>query len=368
MSDTQNKEDIKKPLTLDLFNPKKAELMEVLKLNKDAVNIEIVDAETRDQVHKAQMAFRDARTSTKELWKSIRDEANKFCDKVIEREKEILAEITPIEEKLKAKKEAYDQIKENERKQKELEAERKFDERQERLIAYGYAHPSFELKVMEDSAFESLLEEKKQKFELAEAEKARQEKISARKDQLFKIWVYLDDNHYVNNSLLISRDKDTIESCDDDAFEAFVKEVSDLIEKSRQEARDRQIEQEKKEKELKDREDAIKQKEAEAEKARQDKIRTEELEKATKDAEAKATKETEERIKREQEEKERKEKAEAEKKIADDKLEQEKLEKMKRFKAFKESIGYTEETKDEFTFIDSDEWRTYYKKCGFYSR
>lgn len=64
MSDKTNPES--QTLNMDSFNPKKAELIELAKSHEAATKIEIVDKETYDQVHKAQIVLRDTRNEIKE--------------------------------------------------------------------------------------------------------------------------------------------------------------------------------------------------------------------------------------------------------------------------------------------------------------
>lgn len=48
--------------------------------------------------------------------------------------------------------------------------------------------------------------------------------------------------------------------------------------------------------------------------------------------------------------------------------EQEKLEKKKKYQAFLESIGLNDTNKNDFTFIDTPEWRKFYKFVGIYKK
>ena len=53
-------------LSMDSFNPKKAELIELAKKYESATQIEIVDKTTYDQVHLAQIVLRDTRNEIKD--------------------------------------------------------------------------------------------------------------------------------------------------------------------------------------------------------------------------------------------------------------------------------------------------------------
>lgn len=103
--------------------------------------------------------------------------------------------------------------------------------------------------------------------------------------------------------------------------------------------------------------DQLRQKEADDKKKEDEKKRLDELEEARK----KAEKDTEERLKKEADEKKKAEEAAAE-------AEQARLAKEKKYREFLASIWYTPENKSEFTFIDTDAGRVFYKKVGIYEK
>lgn len=131
-------------------------------------------------------------------------------------------------------------------------------------------------------------------------------------------------------------------------------------------------ENERKEREIKEKEEALKREEET--RAREEAARKEEREKAEREA-----KEKEERLAREakeKEEREAREKKEAEEKAAaEEKAKQEaeaeekrKLEASKKFQAWLEEQGYTEETKGDFKLVDNGDSVTLYKLVGNYKK
>lgn len=374
---------IPETLNIDEFNPKKAELVTLADSAKKALSVEIVDSKSYEEVHQAQMTLRDARINIEKTWKGMRENALAFQRKVIEVEKELIDVISPIEEELKAKKEAYNKAIEEKKAEEARKAEEEFNNRVQELAKYGYIHPdSFDLKTKSDEDFQSLLTEKKTAWEEAEKvrieEENRQSRKADRMNKIFSLWMFFNWVVYTHSAIQsLALDEKFLVDAEDAEFEKsfnFFKETIEEFQRNTQLAWEEQL---KKQKELKDREDAIAAKEAEQARQQDEKKRQEELEQARKDAAEQAKKDTEERMKREQEEKERKEKEEAEakrqkeeqeKKDAEEKENQEKIkmEKAKRYNEFLVSIGYKKEEVSEWHIIDTDEGRVFYKKMGTY--
>lgn len=198
------------------------------------------------------------------------------------------------------KEKEIDAQKEAIRAKKEEEAQAILNARVQTLAQYGVSHDLFVLKNMEQGAFDALVLTSKEAFEIAE--KVRIEKEEA--DRL--------------------------------AREDLVRREAIMREKEAEQARI-----------------------AQEQKAAQDKIDTEnsrvqreaEIAKARKEAEEKARIDTELRIKRE-----------AELKAQQEAEETAKLEKKKKYSAFLEANGYTEESKDEF----KSEWEG--KTCTLWKK
>lgn len=351
MSDKTNPES--QTLNMDQFNPKKAELIELAKSHEAATKIEIVDKTTYDQVHKAQIVLRDARNAIKEQWLAIRESANNFIKQVTTAEKELLAIIQPTEEILIAKKEAWKKKEEEEKEKARKAQEELANNRMQALAQYGYVHDLFDLKIMEEEAFQTLLSEKKSAFEIAESERKAREEAEKRKSErmnaLMSIWLYFQEDliaYYSNELEKIMISSEAVRDMHDWAFNEFIATARKDIDAKREEKAKEKAEL-----------DRLREKEASAQREEAEKKRLADLEAARKQAE----KETEERLKKEAEDKKAAEQA------AHD-AEQARLAKEKKYKEFLASIWYTPENKDEFTFIDTDAGRVFFKKVWVYQK
>lgn len=306
-------------LNIEAFNPKKAELIELATSLEHTRSITIVDTKTYDQVHKAQMELRNARIQIEKTGKTMREDANAFIKAVRTVELDMLAVITPLEDELKSKKEAYD----NEQERIKQEAEQKKQQAiADRTIALAkYAVPYNTLthapQVMNEADFSALISSLEAEYQ--EKEKARKEQEEA--DRIAREKFEEDQRKFREEQEKLEAEKRAIEE-----------------EKAKIEAEKREAEQAKID--------------AENEKKRQA-----ELEQAREEARIKAI--------------EDQKRADEQKRLDDERKareEQEALEKKKKYQAFLESIGLTEENKNEFTFIDCAEWRKYYRYVGIYKR
>lgn len=362
MSDKTNKES--QTLNMDSFNPKKAELIALAEKHKAATQIEIIDKETYEQVHSAQIVLRDTRNDIKNQWLAIRENANKFIKQVTAAEKELLALITPTEDILIAKKEEWkkkeDEKKEAERKQQEELVNNRVQE----LAKYGYVHDLFDLKIMEENDFQMMLDDKKTAFEKAQAEenqrKQNEERKNNRHARAMQIWMYFDQSRQVFCSYLVTDifiTSEEVTSLDDESFQKLIDSHSEKIKFKQEQMKNAQAELDRKKKEQDDKQAELDKQIADQKKIDDEKKRQADLEAARKQAE----KETEDRLKKEADDK----------KKADDeaaKAEQARLAKEKKYRDFLESIWYSAENKHEFTFIDTDAGRVFYKKVGTYEK
>lgn len=199
---------------------------------KTALETPITDKESYKINHDTQMELRDERIKWEKARKDFTaslDEKKKFA---IDRERSITCHIIPVEEELKAKKEAYDAEQERIKAEEEAQKTKVFQERINEMASYGYTTDLAALRDMSDEGFRMMADMYKKKWE--EAEKVRIEQ------------------------------------------EAETKRIADEAEKVRQveleEARKLKEENDKKALELAKREKAIK--DAENEKARQEELKT----------------------------------------------------------------------------------------------
>lgn len=351
-------------LNMDSFNPKKAELIALAEKHKAATEIEIIDKETYEQVHSAQIVLRDTRNEIKDQWLKIRESANKFIKDVLAVEKELLAVITPIEDKLIEKKEAWKKAEDEKKEAERKKQEEIVNNRVQELAKYGYVHDLFDLKIMEENDFQMMLDDKKRAFEKAQAEenqrKQDEERKNTRRAKAMQIWMFFDPERSAFISYLVSDifiTNEEVLSLDDESFQKIIDSHSVKIKAKQEEQKNAQAEIDRKKKEQDEKQAEIDKQIADQKKIDDEKKRQDDLAAARKQAE----KETEDRMKKEAEDKKAAEEAEQ-------KAQQAKLAKEKKYKEFLTSIWYTAENKDEFIFIDNEKGRVFFKKVGVYQK
>lgn len=354
-------------LNMDSFNPKKAELIALANEASKALSVEVVDSKTRQILHEAKMTLANTRVEIRKTWKAMRESAIQWQKDVIKKEDELVNEIEPTEKALAEKIKAYDDAIEAKK-----EAERKAQEelannRNQELAKYGYVHDLFDLKIMEEDKFQELLSDKKTAWETVENARIEKENAEKRKNEristLFSIGMFFNGIVYTSAEVpSISMTMDAVEQFTDEWFAESFDSFKSQIEKAREESKKKKEEQDKRDAELKAREDAIKEKENEQKRIDDEKKRQQDLE----DARKKAEKDTEDRIKKEQADKEAREKALADQKAEEAKQEQIKMAKLKKYREFCESIGYKKEEDHLWITKDTPEGREFYKNVGTY--
>lgn len=354
-------------LNMDQFNPKKAELTALAIEASKALSVEIIDKKTYDQVHQAEMTLKDARISVEKTGEKMRESAIAFQKQVIAVQKELVWEISPTEEALKAKKKAYNDAIEKKKEEERKAQEELANNRNQELAKYGYVHDLFDLKIMEEDKFQELLSEKKTAWETAENARIEKEKAETRKSEristLFSIWMFFNGIVYTSAEVpTIGISPEAVESGEDDIFTQTVDGFKTMIDTARENIKKSKEEQDKRDADLKAREYAIKAKEDEQKRIDDAKKRQQELD----DAKKQADKDTEDRIKKEQSDKEAREKALADQKAEEAKQEQIKMAKLKKYREFCESIGYKKEEDHLWVTKDTDQGREFYKKVWIY--
>lgn len=274
-------------ISLELFHPKKAELVSLAAQYKDLTIKGIDDKEGYKAVHDARMVLVKARTGINATRKSYTKQFDEAKARAMTLEKELLGVISPVEEALLKQEEAIDAEKERIKEEEKRKAQEILNARVAAFAQYGYSHDLFDLQLMEDARFEEILADKKAAWEESERIRVEQE-------------------------------------------EKERKEREDFENKKR--------EMEAKEKEIADREAALKAAQDAIDEEKRAKDRAAEIERERADAAEKAKKETEDRMKREQEEKEKREALEAERKAQEAAAEQALLEKRKKYKDWIDSL------------------------------
>lgn len=291
-------------LDIEQFNPKKAEILALVSKHEPSLAIEIVDAKTYKQVHESQMELRETRVRVEKQWKAMREDANAFIKAVLWVERDLIAPLVEVEDKLKEKKEAYEKSEKEkkdaiERAKQQLIADRTF-----KLAKYRIQYDAAVHGDMTPSKFAELLETEEIKYQEAEAARLAQEEADKKAREEFE------------------------------AEQKKFREEQDAIAKKNQEEQAR-LDAEKKK--IEDDKRAIEQARIDAENEKQ---RQADIEKARlKAIEDERLRVEQEKLRAQQKEKE----------------EREAMEKKKKYIAYRESLGFTEDTKH--LFDERREWK-----------
>ncbi len=269
---------------LEKFDPTTAQLQELVAETAGLTAVDLKDKTQLEKVRASRIVLKKTRVQIEKHGKALRDDANKFSAAVIKKEKELIGIISPEEDRLQA--------------------------------------------IEDEAEQQAIIDE-------------RREKLPARKDRL----VALEDGIEISDEELLLMDSVQFESY----YNARVADKNEQVRlkaEADQRAKDEatRLENEAKEKELKEREEAA---------ARVEAQNAAESTRLAAEAEAR---EREERAR--QEERERSEQAErdriakeAEEKAAAEKAEAEataKRERAERYRNWRAQFGWTEETKDDF--------------------
>lgn len=162
-------------MNLEQFNPTVAELTKLAAESKQLTITDYADPAQVKAVHDQRIVLRDARVGITKKAKEFREDALAFQKKVIEKEKELIAIITPEEQRLD---QMEDEAKVYAVKQ---ERERKWPDRWERLKPLGYvggASDDYVLKMLNDVEFETYVSNVKAKIEAEALAKQRSEQLA----------------------------------------------------------------------------------------------------------------------------------------------------------------------------------------------
>jgi len=292
-------------LDIEQFNPKKAEILALVSKHEPSLAIEIVDSKTYKQVHESQMELRETRVWVEKQWKAMREDANAFIKAVLWVERDLIAPLIEVEEKLKEKKEAYEKAEKEKKEAIERAKQQLIADRTFKLAKYRIQYDATVHGDMTPSKFAELLETEETKYQEAEAARLAQEEADKKAREEFE-----------------------------EAQRKF-REEQDAIAKKNQEEQAR-LDAEKKK--IEDDKRAIEQARIDAENEKQ---RQADIEKARlKAIEDERLRVGQEKLRAQQKEKE----------------EREAMEKKKKYIAYRESLGFTEDTKH--LFDERREWKT----------
>lgn len=154
---------------IEQFNPGVAELTALATSYRGLSIAGIEDEAGYELVHRARIDLRNKRVAIQKTGKSLREDANAFAKKVIEREKELIALVEPIEIELSDKQEAID-----------LEIERQkrlafLPERIEKMNGIKTPYSETALLSMDEEAFTAYFNDAKTKWLEAKENALKQE-------------------------------------------------------------------------------------------------------------------------------------------------------------------------------------------------
>lgn len=172
---------------IEAFDPTVAELTALVQSTKDITADDLEDTKQLEVVKENRILLRNARVKIEKKGKELRDDANKFAKAVIAKEKELIAIISPEEDRLKA---IEDQVKANAlRREREalLPARRKRMAELSDSSPKPIAFPLDEIVLdMDDEQFETMFNEKAaERNENVRVENERKEKeLNKEKDEI----------------------------------------------------------------------------------------------------------------------------------------------------------------------------------------
>lgn len=320
MSDNKFNEELAK------FDPQMAELQEIA---NEAKKLYITDFTDKDQValvRAKRIELKGIRVDITKRGKELRDDANKFNQAVLAKEKELVGVISPEEQRLAKLEEEAAHKAEIEKRKKDLPLRKaRLDEINDEIVIEDSG-----ILEMDDTEFDNYVNQRianwniKQKEELERQRKEDEERREAEKKA----------------------------EEERKAKEAEEKRKAEEEERKKKEAEQAKIDAEKRKLEEEKRKfEEEKRLEAEKKKA---------AEEARKEAEAEAKRKEEEK----KAEAEKKAKEEAERKAK----EAEELRKKEEYQKFLKDCGYTEETKDDFYIAEDDQKVVVYKKVNVYKK
>lgn len=182
---------------LDIFKPGVAELQKLADQYKDLAINGVEDKEGYEKVKAARKELGEMRILITKTGKSAREEARRYANSVIEKEKEYLGIITPIEDSLKSKIESIDE-------------EKKMQERRILLPSRIKMLEEVEIKLldaevlrMDEKEFALYLDEQKTLY----AEKKEAERVAAEADKKRAEEIEIAKSRAVEEAIVAERER-----------------------------------------------------------------------------------------------------------------------------------------------------------------
>jgi len=170
-------------LSIENFNPKKEELISLAESYKWLTIDGIEDKNWYETVKRARINLKEKRVQITKIWKQMREEAILFQKTVIEKEKEFVAIIEPIEEYLKWQEKLYDEWIEKEKRKKILPIRK---EQLNELWIWAETYTEDMILSMDDTQFSQLLFEIREKIQLKKQQELEeaQKKLDEEKNRI----------------------------------------------------------------------------------------------------------------------------------------------------------------------------------------
>lgn len=263
---------------LQILDQKEAELTQ---LSQEFIGLTINGLEDKagfKAVREGRITIKNARVGVEKAGKALRENAVKFSKRVIEREKELIAIISPVELSLEEKEDAYLALQEQARVKKEREENERIQKRVDALAQFNHAADLYELKIMEEENFQALLGHAEAEF-LKEQARVKEQNIRIAAE------IMAEQERAANERAELTRQK-----AEQDKRDAEFKADQEIIKRD-QEARENALraEREKLEKEKREHEEKIRIEQAKKEAA--EKAIADEKERVRQEAELKAERE-----------------------------------------------------------------------------
>ncbi len=318
-------------LNIEEFNPKKAELVALAESCKDLEIKGIDDIDGYGIVNAKRKELKMARVEITKTGKKLRESAIAFQKQVIEKEREFVAIIEPLEIELADKQKAIDIEKE---KAERLDL---LPKRKELLLKINVEVEDDELLLMGDLEFHTFLNDKRTEFFEEKERLLEEERLKAEEEKRKEAEEKAEQERQAE---LKKQEEEKEKKRQKEMEEARIKAEKDAQERAEKEKQEAiaKAEQEKLDAINKEKEESLKR-----EKAIRDEHEAEEKARIQREVEARIAQE---------------------KKESQEKAEQERIDKDKKWKAFLAKSGWTKETESEFYILQNGNTRTIYKKVG----
>ncbi len=221
----------KESMSLEQFNPTKAELVAIADKYKGLKIKDVYDTEGYQLVDTARKELKKTRVAIEKTGKELRAEAITFQKKVLEKERELVGVVSVVENDLVEKQRVVNEEKER------IERLKMLPEKKAQLEEIGLEVTDALLLTMDEPAFRDFLLNQKEKFvakQIAEQKEAKEKEEKALADE--RLQILADRQKIKDEQDAIEREKQKaieIEQAKEDATEKARFEADAKVEKER---------------------------------------------------------------------------------------------------------------------------------------